>query len=67
MLVFDLGNLYPANYAYNKGKAPGQLTATDASPNANRLRPLCPWPACPKSTGAPGTENSAASYKCATD
>ncbi len=50
-----------------KGKAPGQLIATDANPNAERSRPLCPWPAWPKFTGAPGTENSAESYECVND
>jgi len=50
-----------------RGKAPGQLIAADANPNAKRSRPLCPWPAWPKFTGAPGTENSAASYKCVAD
>jgi hypothetical protein len=50
-----------------KGKAPGQLIATDANPNANRSRPVCPWPAWPKFTGAPGTENSASSYTCVTN
>jgi pimeloyl-ACP methyl ester carboxylesterase len=47
-----------------KGQAPGGLTAMDANPGANRTRPLCEWPSWPKFTGAPGTENSAASYTC---
>jgi pimeloyl-ACP methyl ester carboxylesterase len=50
-----------------KGKAPEQLTAIDANPNANRSRPLCEWPAWPKFTGAAGTENIAASYTCVTN
>jgi len=50
-----------------EGKAPGQLIAIDANPNANRSRPLCPWPAWPKFTGDPGTENSADSYTCVTN
>jgi feruloyl esterase len=47
-----------------KGQAPSGLTAMDANPGANRTRPLCEWPKWPKFTGAPGTENSAASYSC---
>ena len=47
-----------------KGQAPSGLTATDANPNANRTRPLCEWPKWPKFIGAPGTENSAASFTC---
>ena len=47
-----------------KGKAPAGLTATDGNPNANRSRPLCEWPKWPKFTGAPGTENNAASFTC---
>jgi feruloyl esterase len=50
-----------------EGKAPGQLIAIDANPNANRSRPLCPWPAWPKFTGEPGTENSADSFTCVTN
>jgi feruloyl esterase len=50
-----------------EGKAPGQLVAVDANPNADRSRPLCPWPAWPKFTGDPGAENSAASYTCVTN
>jgi len=46
------------------GKAPAGLTATDGNPNANRTRPLCDFPKWPKFTGAPGTENSAASFTC---
>ena len=47
-----------------KGEVPKNLTATDGNPNANRARPLCEWPKWPKFTGAPGTENSAASFTC---
>jgi len=47
-----------------RGQAPSGLTAMDANPGANRTRPLCEWPKWPKFTGAPGTENSAASYTC---
>jgi pimeloyl-ACP methyl ester carboxylesterase len=47
-----------------KGQAPSGLTAMDANQGANRSRPLCEWPKWPKFTGAPGTENSAASYTC---
>ncbi len=47
-----------------KGQAPSGLSAMDANPGANRTRPLCEWPKWPKFTGAPGTENSAASYTC---
>ena len=47
-----------------KGQAPSGLTAMDANPGANRTRPLCEWPKWPKFTGAPGAENSAASYTC---
>jgi hypothetical protein len=47
-----------------KGEAPKGLTASDGNPNANRTRPLCEWPNWPKFTGAPGTENSAASFTC---
>lgn len=50
-----------------KGQAPDQLTAIDENPNANRSRPLCPWPGWPKFTGVPGTENDAASYTCVTE
>jgi feruloyl esterase len=46
------------------GKAPAGLTAMDGNPNANRTRPLCEYPKWPKFTGAPGTENSAASFTC---
>jgi pimeloyl-ACP methyl ester carboxylesterase len=46
-------------------KAPAGLVATDGNPNANRTRPLCDYPKYPKFTGAPGTENSAASFTCA--
>jgi feruloyl esterase len=47
-----------------KGQPPSGLTAIDANPNANRTRPLCEYPKWPKFTGAPGTENSAASFTC---
>jgi feruloyl esterase len=47
-----------------KGQAPSGLTAIDGNPNANRSRPLCEWPTWPKFTGAPGSENSAASFTC---
>jgi feruloyl esterase len=50
-----------------KGEAPGQLTAIDENPNANRSRPLCEWPAWPKFTGEAGTENEAASFTCVTE
>jgi pimeloyl-ACP methyl ester carboxylesterase len=46
------------------GKAPAGLAAMDGNPNANRTRPLCEWPTWPKFTGAPGSENSAASFTC---
>ena len=49
-----------------KGQAPSGLTAVDANQGANRARPLCEWPKWPKFTGAPGTENSAASFTCVT-
>jgi feruloyl esterase len=47
-----------------KGQVPVGLTAIDGNPNANRSRPLCEWPTWPKFTGAPGSENSAASFTC---
>jgi len=47
-----------------KGKAPAGLTAMDGNPNATRTRPLCEYPKWPKFTGAPGSENSAASFSC---
>ncbi|HEY7393189.1 MAG TPA: tannase/feruloyl esterase family alpha/beta hydrolase [Bryobacteraceae bacterium] len=47
-----------------KGQAPTGLTATDGNKDANRTRPLCEYPKWPKFTGAPGTENSAASFTC---
>ena len=47
-----------------KGQAPKRVTAIDGNPNANRSRPLCEWPKWPKFTGAPGTENNAASFTC---
>ena len=48
-----------------QGKAPSGLVTTDATPNANRTRPLCEYPKWPKFTGTPGTENAAASFTCA--
>jgi feruloyl esterase len=36
----------------------------DATPNANRSRPLCEYPKWPKFTGAPGSEGAAASFTC---
>jgi len=52
-----------------RGQAPAGLTAVDANPGptANRTRPLCEWPKWPKFTGAPGTEQSAASFTCVTN
>lgn len=47
-----------------QGKAPAGLVTIDATPNANRSRPLCEYPKWPKFTGAAGTENAAASYTC---
>jgi feruloyl esterase len=47
-----------------RGRAPTGLTAIDGNPKANRSRPLCEWPKWPKFTGAPGTENNAASFTC---
>jgi feruloyl esterase len=47
-----------------KGKAPAGVTAMDGNPNATRTRPLCEYPKWPKFTGAPGSENSAASFSC---
>ncbi len=47
-----------------KGRAPANLTAVDGNPNASRTRPLCEWPAWPKYTGAPGTENQASGFTC---
>jgi hypothetical protein len=49
-LAADLGN-----------QAAAGLTAVDGNKGANRTRPLCEYP---KFTGAPGTENSAASFTC---
>jgi hypothetical protein len=53
------------NWVENK-QAPRRLTAIDGNKNANRSRPLCEWPAWPKFTGAPGTENDAGGYTCVT-
>jgi hypothetical protein len=50
-----------------KGKTPDLLKAIDGNPNANRSRPLCQYPAWPKFTGVPGTENNAESFTCVTD
>jgi feruloyl esterase len=47
-----------------QGQAPAHLVAMDGNPNANRTRPLCEFPARPKFTGAPGTENEASSFTC---
>ena len=47
-----------------QGKAPSGLVTMDATPNANRTRPLCEYPKWPKFTGTPGTENTAASFTC---
>ena len=47
-----------------KGQSPSGLTAVDGTQNANRARPLCEWPKFPRFTGAPGTENNAASFTC---
>jgi hypothetical protein len=48
------------------GKPPAGLAAVDGNqgPAAGRTRPLCEWPKWPKFTGAPGSENSAASFTC---
>jgi pimeloyl-ACP methyl ester carboxylesterase len=46
------------------GKAPAGLIVTDGNPKASRTRPLCDYPKYPRFTGAPGTENSAASFTC---
>jgi feruloyl esterase len=46
------------------GKAPSGLTAVDGNPGATRTRPLCEWPKWPKFTGAPGSEDRAASFTC---
>lgn len=47
-----------------RGRAPRGLVATDGNPGANRSRPLCEWPAWPRFTGAPGTEDRAGSFTC---
>ncbi|MCC7461627.1 MAG: tannase/feruloyl esterase family alpha/beta hydrolase [Gammaproteobacteria bacterium] len=47
-----------------QGRAPAQLLASDGNPGVTRTRPLCDWPRWPKFTGAPGTENQAASFTC---
>jgi len=47
-----------------KAKAPAGLIAVDGNQGANRARPLCEFPKWPKFTGAPGSENSAASFTC---
>jgi pimeloyl-ACP methyl ester carboxylesterase len=46
------------------GRAPVGLTAVDGNADAKRSRPLCEWPTWPRFTGAPGTEDSAASFTC---
>ena len=51
-----------------KGQAPDVIPSIDnnaADPATARTRPMCRWPAYPRFTGAPGTENSAASFSCA--
>ncbi|HJT89963.1 MAG TPA: tannase/feruloyl esterase family alpha/beta hydrolase [Bryobacteraceae bacterium] len=50
-----------------KGQAPSGLTAMDGNAGAHRTRPLCEWPQWPKFTGAPGTEDSAASFTCVSE
>ena len=50
-----------------KSQAPDVITSIDnnaADPTTARTRPMCRWPAWPRFTGAPGTENSASSYTC---
>ncbi len=50
-----------------KGLVPDVITSIDnnaADPAKARTRPMCRWPAWPRFTGAPGTENSAASFTC---
>jgi pimeloyl-ACP methyl ester carboxylesterase len=47
-----------------QGKAPSGLVVMDATPNANRSRPLCEYPKWPKFTGAQGAEGAAASFTC---
>ncbi len=46
------------------GQAPAGLTAMDGNPKAHRTRPLCEWPAWPKFTGPPGSEDQASSFSC---
>jgi feruloyl esterase len=48
------------------GKAPGQLTAIDANPGANRSRPMCVYPGWPKYKGS-GSVDSADSFSCVTE
>jgi feruloyl esterase len=48
------------------GKAPGQLTAIDANPGANRSRPMCLYPTWPKYKGS-GSVDSADSFTCAVE
>src|SRR4029453_13323656 len=47
-----------------KGQAPSGLTAIDGNPNANPSRRLSECRKFPSSTGAPGSENNAASFTC---
>jgi len=47
-----------------EGRAPQGLTAIDGNQDADRSRPLCEWPAWPRFTGAPGTEDQASSFTC---
>jgi feruloyl esterase len=46
------------------GQTPKNLVARDGNKDANRSRPLCEYPAWPKFTGTPGTENQASSFTC---
>ncbi|HTT07006.1 MAG TPA: tannase/feruloyl esterase family alpha/beta hydrolase [Steroidobacteraceae bacterium] len=46
------------------GTAPAGLVASDGNPGAHRTRPLCEYPKYPKFSGAPGTDDSAASFTC---
>jgi feruloyl esterase len=47
-----------------RGRAPANLVAMDGNPAASRTQPLCEWPRWPKFSGAPGTEDQAASFSC---
>ena len=48
------------------GNAPGTLIATDGNPGVARTRPMCLYPAWPRYSGS-GSENDAASFRCATE